>query len=168
MSQKTPKEHLLTQQEIEAGPEMALSHPLNQDKSEVHVKPLGARVGLSRTQVSMGRIPPGKESFIFHRHLTDEEWVYILSGQGEAKIGDETFAISAGCFMGFPTPSLGHCLVNTSQQDLVYLMGGERSRLEVAEFPTAGKHAIFSGEGIFLVDSAQLQRLGFEDWVKKK
>ncbi|HND09796.1 MAG TPA: cupin domain-containing protein [Pseudomonadota bacterium] len=167
MSQKTSKEHLLTAEEIANGPELALSHPLNREKSEVHIRPLGARVGLARTQVSMGRIPPGKESFIFHRHLADEEWVYILSGRGEAKIGDETFAVSAGSFMGFPTPSLGHSLMNTAEEDLVYLMGGERSRLEVAEFPTAGKHAIFSAEGIFLIDSQQLQRMGFDDYVKK-
>lgn len=60
MSQKTPKEHLLTAEEIANGPELALSHPLNREKSEVHIRPLGARVGLARTQVSMGRIPPAR------------------------------------------------------------------------------------------------------------
>ena len=46
-------------------------------------------------------------------------------------------------------------------------MGGERSRMEVGEFPTLGKHAIFTEDGVFLLDSQHMQKLGFEDYMKK-
>ena len=56
---------------------------------------------------------------------------------------------------------------NTYDVDLVYLMGGERGRVDVGEFPTVGKHIIFAADGIYLADSDKLQRMSFADWVKK-
>jgi uncharacterized cupin superfamily protein len=163
---KTPKEHLLTAREIADGPAVPIQHPLN-PQSEVHLSPLARRVGLSRLQLTLARVPPGKESFIFHAHKGDEEFVYVLSGRGRALIGDETFEVGPGDFMAFPTPSIGHHLVNPYEDDLVYLMGGERGRVEMGEFPTAGKHAIFTADGIYLVDSKHLTRISFDAYVKK-
>ena len=46
-------------------------------------------------------------------------------------------------------------------------MGGERGRVEIGEFPKLGKHMIFTSEGIYMLDSAKLQHMSFEEWVKK-
>jgi len=46
-------------------------------------------------------------------------------------------------------------------------MGGERGRVDVAEFPTVGQHNIFGADGIYLADSDKLQRMSLADWVKK-
>src|SRR5439155_1020964 len=43
---------------------------------------LSRLAGLQRAHVSLGRIPPGKDSFAYHAHMVEEEWVYILSGRG--------------------------------------------------------------------------------------
>ena len=59
--------------------------------------------------------------------------------------------------MGFATPSVAHHLTNPYDEDLVYLMGGERSRVEVSSFPRAGKRIIFSGSGIWQVDEKDLR-----------
>ena len=45
---------------------------------------LSRLAGLQRAHVSLGRIPPGKDSFAYHAHMQEEEWVYILSGRGIA------------------------------------------------------------------------------------
>src|SRR5262247_1723642 len=166
MNDKTPDSHLATAAQIRAEPEVPIAHPLN-PKSEVYLRRLSVKVGLQREQVYLSRIPPGKESFIYHAHKGDEEWLYILSGRGRALIGDKTFEVGPGDFMGFPTPSIGHHLKNPYDADLVYLMGGERGRVDVGEFPTVGKHMIFTADGIYMADSDKLRHMSFTDWVKK-
>lgn len=166
MTDKPPHEHLLTAAQIAATPEFPIAHPLNA-KSEVHLRRLAETIGLQRCIVTMARIPPGKESFVYHAHKGDEEWLFIVSGRGRAEIGDQIFDVGPGDFMAFPVPSIAHHLANPFEEDLVYLMGGERGRVEIGEFPKLGKHMIFTSEGIYMVDSAKLQHMSFEEWVKK-
>jgi uncharacterized cupin superfamily protein len=167
MNARAPEAHLLTAAQIAGSEEFALSHPLNPN-SEVYLRRLGESIGLQRAIVTLARVPPGKESFAYHAHKGDEEWLFIVSGRGRAEIGDKTFEVGPGDFMAFPTPSIGHHLTNPYDADLVYLMGGERGRVDVGEFPRLGKHMIFAADGIYVVDSDQLERRSFEDWLPKK
>jgi uncharacterized cupin superfamily protein len=167
MPSRTPEDHLLTATQIAAAEARAISHPLNPN-SEVYSRPLSEITGLQRAIISLARVPPGKESFAYHAHKGDEEWLYIVSGHGRAEIGDKSFDVGPGDFMGFPTPSIGHHLINTGKEDLVYLMGGERGRVEVAEFAKAGKHMIFSADGILVIESDKLERKSFADFMLKK
>lgn len=115
-------------------PEESARHPYN-PASEVHGHTLSRRVGLKRVGVNLLRVPPGKESFVFHLHHGEEEWVYVLSGQGTADVGDESFQVGPGDFLGFPPSTHGHHLRNPGSEDLVYLCGGEAREVEVADFP---------------------------------
>ena len=54
---------------------------------------LSRLAGLKRAHVSLGRIPPGKDSFAYHAHMQEEEWVYILSGRGIAEIDGESYKV---------------------------------------------------------------------------
>ncbi|MGH6899908.1 MAG: cupin domain-containing protein [Geminicoccaceae bacterium] len=155
---------MLTDAEIRTIREMRLCQPLNPN-SEVHLRPLSELVGMQRVRLSLGRIGPGRESFAYHAHEADEEFVYILSGRGRAEIGDETVEVGPGDFMGFATPSVAHHLTNPYDEDLVYLMGGERSRVEVSSFPRAGKRIIFSGSGIWQVDEKDLRPMSLDEWL---
>lgn len=47
-------------------PEFSFRHPLNPDASEIHLRTLGAGTGLERVAASLARVPPGKESFVYH------------------------------------------------------------------------------------------------------
>jgi uncharacterized cupin superfamily protein len=163
MSDDQPKKCLLRATEIAGLAEACIRHPLN-PSSEVHLRPLSELTGLGRVRLTLGRIPPGKESFAYHAHEADEEFVYIVSGRGRAEIGEETIEVGPGDFMGFATPSVAHHLVNPYDEDLVYLMGGERSRVEVGTFPRAGKRIIFSASGIWQVDEKDLKPMGLEEW----
>ncbi|MGH6932894.1 MAG: cupin domain-containing protein [Dongiaceae bacterium] len=123
---------------------------------------------MPRVNVKLGRIPPGKESVVYHVHKGDEEWVCILSGRGQAEIGNQNFDVGPGDFMAFPTPSISDQLANYGHEDLIYLMGGERGRVDVAEFPKVGKHIIFAQDEILMADSDKLERMTFDQWLKKK
>ncbi len=135
------------------------SHPWNPN-SEISGAQLGRMTGLQRTGVNIARLEPGKESFVFHAHEREEEWIYILSGRGTAEIGDEEHAVGPGDFMGFPTPSVGHHLRNTGSEPLVYLMGGENRDFEVATFPRLGKKMIRSGNSVEIYDMKDARPFG--------
>jgi len=131
--------------------EQSQSHPLNPN-SQIRGVSLSEQVGLQRLGIHLLRIAPGKESFIFHSHNSEEEFLYILSGRGIAEIGDESFEVGPGDFMGFPTPSVGHHLRNPFEEDLVYISGGERRPVEVADFPRLGKRLVRSGMKVSIYD----------------
>jgi uncharacterized cupin superfamily protein len=137
-------------------PELVFHHPLN-PRSEIHMRSLGDAAGLQRLGFHIARVPPGKESFIYHAQLGDEEFVYILSGRGIAEIDDREFEVGPGDFMGFPTPSVAHHLRNPFDADLVYLMGGERHPVEVADFPRLKKRLINAGGDFRIVSHDALE-----------
>jgi uncharacterized cupin superfamily protein len=142
--------------------EESQSHPLNPN-SLIRGISLSEQVGLKRLGFHLLRIAPGKESFIFHSHQMEEEFLYILSGRGIAELGDESIEVGPGDFMGFPTPSIAHHLRNPFQEDLVYISGGERREMEVADFPRIGKRLVRVGMQVTIYDQAEGKKLSFGD-----
>jgi len=132
-------------------PEFHFCHPLNPN-SDIYLRSLADAAGLERTSVRIGRIKPERESFVYHAHEGDEEFLYILSGRGKIEIEEVEHEIGPGDFVGFPTPSVAHHLTNPFDEELVYLMGGERTGLDVAHFPRLKKKAVTTSQGFFFVD----------------
>lgn len=126
-----------------------MNHPWN-EKSDITMNQLARRTGMSRAIVTRGVIPPGKEGFVYHSHQRDEEWVFVLEGEGVAEVDGSDYPLRPGDFLGFQTPSVAHHLRNDSAADFVFLMGGEAHTVEVADFPKLGKRKI-TGEGLFQV-----------------
>ena len=77
-----------------------------------------------------------------------------------AEIDDAEYEVGPGDFMGFPTPSVAHHLKNPFDQDLVYVVGGERREIEVGEFPRLGKRLIRVGGKAHLVDNDRFEPFG--------
>ncbi len=136
---------LLVSADRRAAQEESFSHPLN-PASEIHGTTLSRLTGLVKCGVNFMRIPPGKESFLHHVHLVDEEWMYVISGAGELRIGDEHFAVGPGDFAGFPPRTHAHHLRNTGTEDLVYLSGGEAVDFGIADFPDQGLRMMHAGK----------------------
>jgi uncharacterized cupin superfamily protein len=137
------------------------SHPWN-PRSEMRGVQLAKLAGLKRTGVSLARIAPGKESFVYHSHAREEEWLYILSGRGTAEIDGADYAVGPGDFMGFAAPSVAHHLRNDGEEELVYLMGGERLDAEVATFPGLGRRMVRVGDEVEIYDLADRKAFGPE------
>jgi uncharacterized cupin superfamily protein len=118
---------------------------------------LAREMGLKRAMVAIARMPAGKESFVYHSHRHEEEWLYILSGQGVAEIDGAEYEVGPGDFMAFPAPSVAHHLRNPGPDELVYLMGGEFLPLEVADFPRHGKIMVRDGNDVAIFNAADQQ-----------
>ena len=146
MNNKGSYPHIIRGSEIKDN-ESTFCHPWN-PKSEVTGTHMSRLAGLTRTGVSLVRIAPGKESFAYHLHHREEEWIYIISGKCVAEIDGEEYKLLAGDFVAFPTPSVAHNVSNPFNVDLVYMMGGENQEHEIADFPTLGKRMVRLGDSI--------------------
>lgn len=136
--------------------QQTFSHPLNTN-SEINGVSLSESVGLQRIGFPKAKIPSGKESFIYHSHEFEEEFIYILSGKGIAEIDNEEYEVGEGDFMGFPTPSVAHHLKNPFEQELIYIMGGERREYEIADFPRLQKRMFRNGQQVQIADCDNLK-----------
>jgi uncharacterized cupin superfamily protein len=79
--------HVLSKEDIDTLPEAHISHPWNLN-SDVFLKRLGLQAGLSRIALTLARVPPKKESFLYRRHERDEAFLFLLPGRGRAEIDD--------------------------------------------------------------------------------
>ncbi|HEX5850887.1 MAG TPA: cupin domain-containing protein [Rubrobacter sp.] len=145
MAEEPQRKYLVRAQEI-SEQAVTASHPWNPN-SEFTGTRLAALSGLTRVGVNLMKVPPGKESFIYHSQEREEEWIYLISGRGVAEIEDEEFEVGSGDFMGFPT-GVAHHLRNPYDEDLVYLVGGENVDIEVANFPRLGRRIIRKRENV--------------------
>jgi uncharacterized cupin superfamily protein len=141
----------------------AFRHPLNPNSEALFFR-LSRPAGLRRAHVNLLRVPPGKEAFMLHRHSVQEEWSYIVEGEGTAQIGDEKIKVSAGDFIAFPLNGKAHTIVNTGTRDLVYLTGGEDTPYDIGHFPSVKKMAVFKPDGIELIDESGGRTYSFQQW----
>ena len=125
---------LLRAAAIEALEPTSRQHQFNANAVRL-TRTLGERVGMQRIGVHIVRLEPGRESTQFHFHDADEEFLYVLQGRGIAEIGAESFEVGPGDFLGFTAPSQPHTLTNPFDDDLVYLMAGERNPNDVVHYP---------------------------------
>jgi uncharacterized cupin superfamily protein len=153
-----PNLYLLRAADI-AARSQTFSHPWNPN-SEMTGYQMAKATGLRRTGVNLARIPAGKESFVYHSHWQEEEWVYILEGRGVARIDDVDYEVAAGDFMAFPAPGVAHHLRNPFDTELVYLMGGEHRDTDVADFPDLGKRMFRHPKGVEIYDLKDAQPFG--------
>lgn len=135
------------------------SHPWN-PQSDMHGTQLARSVGLKRTGVNFMRIPAGRESYVYHSHRYEEEWIYVLEGRAIALIDGTEYEVRAGDFIGFPTPSVAHLMRNPGPGDLVYLAGGENREFDVAEFPLLGKRMVRMGQQVDIYDADDAKPFG--------
>lgn len=158
--------HLVRTSKMDPARGMHIRHPMQRD-AEVFWTPLSNAAGMQRAHLNMACVSPGKSAFPVHFHALQEEFVFVLSGQGTATIGNDTFDIVPGDYLGFPTDGTPHGIRNTGDENLICLMGGERTDTEVATFPELGKVAIQRpGEMLFHdMDDAETRKMS--EWVVK-
>lgn len=166
--ERQPTDYLVRTSDLASTDGMHVSHPLN-DRSEIFMTRLSDRAGLVHLGISMARVPPGKESFALHVHSVQEEWIFVLSGQGRVRIDDHELEVRAGDFVGFPPNGPAHLVRNTSDADLVYLQGGDRRDGDRGRFPELGRVAYQYDEGhMALIPEDQIELRPFSDWVAKR
>ena len=89
---------------------------------------LGNDAGLTQFGVNLTRLKPGAASALRHWHETEDEFVYIVEGEATLCEDGGEMILRVGDCAGFKAgvPN-GHCLINRSQADVVYLEIGTRA-----------------------------------------
>lgn len=146
----TPRE-LLKATDIEAMPATVNVHPLNPNGVR-HRKSLGDATGLTQIGVHRIELMPGHDSSEYHRHLFEEECVYVLSGVGTALIDDIAHAVGPGDFLGFARNGPAHVLSNHGSEPLVLLVMGQRLAQDVCDYPHRQLRLYINGAQEDLVD----------------
>jgi uncharacterized cupin superfamily protein len=99
-------------------------------------KRLGNAVGLTQFGVNLTTLKPGAASAQRHWHAVEDEFVYMLAGEVVLCEDGGEIVLRPGDAAGFKAGvANGHCLVNRSDRDAVYLEIGTRAVRERAEYP---------------------------------
>lgn len=105
-------------------------------------KRVGSASGASALGCGYFEVPPGRTAFPHHYHCANEEGVYIIEGQGEARIGQDTVAVGPGDYIAYlPGPEYPHSLKNTGNGLLKYLCISTMLLTEIVGYPDSKKLA---------------------------
>jgi uncharacterized cupin superfamily protein len=97
---------------------------------------IGDAAGLTQFGVNITRIKPGSASALRHWHEQEDEFIYLLEGELVLQEDAGETVLKAGDAAGFKAGSgVGHCLVNRSGHDAVYLEVGTRAESERVHYP---------------------------------
>ena len=154
--------YIVKQQAIEEFEGILKVHFLN-DKAVRINKSLGDLTGLTALGFHLIEIEPGHLSTEFHRHYFEEECVYILQGQAEARIGGQLYQVSEGDFIGYRAGGEAHTLRNNGSEILRCLVVGNRLDHDVADYPDLNKR-LFRNPGhdynLVDIDAIELHKAG--------
>jgi uncharacterized cupin superfamily protein len=121
------------------------------------------QIGAQKLGYSVWVVPPGKRAVPFHSHRVNEEMFFVLEGEGEVRIGSETFPIKAGDFIAHPPggAETAHQIHNTSDKELKYLAVSTKLYPEIADYPDSKKFGVLAENFRFL--GREDQSLGYFD-----
>ena len=142
----TADKYILKKEDIEKNEAKKKQHFLN-DNAQCANKSLGDSVGLTGFGFHIMEVQPGHDSTEHHFHYNEDECVYILSGQGTAFVGEESYSVSEGDFLGYRKGGLAHSLTNTGASVLKCIVVGQRLESDVVDYPNQGKR-IFRSRGL--------------------
>ena len=114
----------------------AYPEPLRGKVAGREKRALGDALGLKNFGVNCVRLPPGARSSLRHWHARQDEFVYVLEGTATLVTSAGKTPVPAGHCAGFPAGKAdGHCLVNETQSDVVYLEVGDRTPGDTVDYP---------------------------------
>jgi uncharacterized cupin superfamily protein len=137
---------------------------------EFRMATLARSAGGRAIGANVTRVPPGKAAFPLHHHHANEEHFFILSGTGVLRAGAETHPVRPQDYIvNLPGgPETAHQLVNTGNEDLVYLAISTMQVPEVVGYPESGKTGVRLGMGEapetrFLLRNTDKDAVGYWD-----
>lgn len=112
-------------------PEPFVSRMAGRDK-----RPLGDLFGLTNFGVNLTRLAPKAVSALRHAHTKQDEFIYILQGKPVLHTDEGLTPLSPGMCAGFKAGTgNGHCLINESAEEVVYLEVGDRTPGDEGSYP---------------------------------
>ena len=138
--------YLISRQEIDELQGLEKTHFLNSNAVRTN-KSLGDLTGLTALGFHIIEVAPGHQTTELHKHYHEEECVYILVGTGLATVGEQSFAVKAGDFLGYHAGGEAHTLFNNSKAVLRCIVVGQRLAQDVADYPRLNKR-LYRNKGI--------------------
>ena len=109
-------------------------------------------MGLNHLGVHIIQVEPGKDTTEYHKHLYEEECVYVLSGKATLIIEGDTYPFEKGDFVGLPRNTAAHTIFNDGDEMLICLVMGQRLDQDVSDYPNKAKR-LYRNSGVWnLVD----------------
>jgi uncharacterized cupin superfamily protein len=110
----------------------------------------GTDGGLTQFGAFVETLQPGAHSSELHWHETEDEFVYILSGEvvlveGDANGLTETVLKSGDAAAFKAGVPIGHCLQNWSDQTCSYMVVGTRTTTDRWHYPLKDEHVTRDG-----------------------
>jgi uncharacterized cupin superfamily protein len=97
---------------------------------------LGDLFGLKNFGVNLTRLAPNAVSALRHAHTKQDELVYILQGRPTLHTDEGRTQLSPGMCAGFKAGTgNGHCLINETAEEVVYLEVGDRTPGDEGSYP---------------------------------
>ena len=132
------QKQILTRTQIAKMPGHETTHFLN-PRAKRATKPLGDLGGLQHLGFHLITLPFGSVASEFHRHVCAEECVYIIAGDGTARIGPDMFEVEAGDFIAYPADGEAHDLRNTGSSPMTCIVVGQRLDCDVVDYQEQNK-----------------------------
>ena len=128
---------------------------LHGERFGIRCRQLGEYGGCSHVGVCMEEIAPGRQAYVAHYHMLEEEQLLVLEGRPTLRLGDRTYELEPGSYVVFPAgQKAGHALINGTEEPVRYLIIGERDPNEVTVHTDAGRVGVrLIGKGYRMVDT---------------
>ncbi len=96
---------------------------------------LGDQAGLAQFGVHLERLPPGSRSSHRHWHETEDEFVFVLSGELVLVEDEETLLRAGDAAAWAAGVPIAHCLENRSSEVATVLVAGTRAASGTVHYP---------------------------------
>ena len=116
------------------------------EKFSAQIGDIARRIGAQKLGYNLTVVPPGKRAWPFHNHRVNEEMFFILEGEGEVRIGKDTFPIKKGDVIAHPPgeADTAHQIVNTSNAELKYLAISTMAMPEICDYRNSKKFGVMA------------------------
>jgi uncharacterized cupin superfamily protein len=106
------------------------------DKIGLLTKELGESVGSQKIYVNLDTVPPNGFSTKYHSHSQQEEFFYIISGNGILRLNDRETPVKSGDFLSKPAgKNISHTFYNSSAEPLLILDIGTNEKEDTCYYP---------------------------------
>ena len=97
---------------------------------------VGDAAGLTHFGVNIARIKANSKSALRHWHESEDEFIYMLEGELVLHEDSGETVLKVGDAAGWrANGGIGHCLINRTDRDALYLEVGTRSKQELVHYP---------------------------------
>jgi uncharacterized cupin superfamily protein len=108
---------------------------------------LGDIFGLSHFGVNLTSLAPGAASSLHHRHLRQDEFIYVVEGEPTLFRDGEEIRLRPGMVAGFAANGPSHHLENHTDRECLILEIGDRTPDDRVDYPADDIQAVMGADG---------------------